>query len=41
MLQEDQDFYHSKVKTMIDDKMARLVVNLNDLRSKNPKRAIE
>ena len=31
--------YHDKVKDMIADKKRRLIVNINDLRRQNPKRA--
>lgn len=41
VFQEGEDLYHSKVKSMIDDKRIRITVNVNDLRSKNPKRTIE
>ncbi|KFV69706.1 DNA replication licensing factor MCM3, partial [Dryobates pubescens] len=37
--QEDQGVYHSKVRDMISDNRYRLLVNINDLRRKNEKRA--
>ncbi|KAJ2947303.1 hypothetical protein O0L34_g17020 [Tuta absoluta] len=37
--EEDQGVYAEKVKQMIGDKSKRLVVNVNDLRRKNPERA--
>ncbi|CAH0582874.1 unnamed protein product [Chrysodeixis includens] len=37
--EEDQGIYMEKVKQMIADKSQRLVVNINDLRRKNPERA--
>lgn len=37
--QEDQGIYMELVKQMIADKSKRLVVNVNDLRRKNPQRA--
>ncbi|XP_053605269.1 DNA replication licensing factor Mcm3 [Plodia interpunctella] len=37
--EEDQGIYMEKVKQMIGDKSQRLVVNVNDLRRKNPDRA--
>jgi len=40
-LQQDQSIYQQKVKDMIADGEVRLVVNINDLRKKNPKRAAE
>lgn len=42
-LDDDQDqwVYQQKVKDMIADNEVRLVVNINDLRRKNPKRAAE
>lgn len=39
--QQDQWIYQQKVKDMISDNQVRLVVNINDLRKKNPKRAEE
>lgn len=36
---EDQGIYQQKVRDMITDDKCRLVVNINDLRKKNPKRA--
>ena len=39
--QEDQGIYHEKVRSMISKDKYRLIVNLNDLRRKNEKRAIE
>jgi len=36
--EEDQNLYHKKVKTMIDEKGQRLLIDINDLRKKNPKR---
>ncbi|XP_074607666.1 zygotic DNA replication licensing factor mcm3-like isoform X1 [Acropora palmata] len=38
---EDQGIYHEKVRSMISKNEYRLIVNLNDLRRKNEKRAIE
>lgn len=38
-LQEDQGTYMALVKNMIGEKAKRLVVNINDLRKKNPTRA--
>ncbi|XP_072929394.1 DNA replication licensing factor Mcm3 [Epargyreus clarus] len=37
--EEDQGIYMVRVKQMIDEKGRRLVVNINDLRRKNPERA--
>ncbi|XP_077172081.1 DNA replication licensing factor MCM3 [Paroedura picta] len=37
--EEDQGIYQSKVRTMISDNLYRLIVNFNDLRRKNQKRA--
>ncbi|XP_054034152.1 DNA replication licensing factor MCM3 [Dryobates pubescens] len=37
--EEDQGVYHSKVRDMISDNRYRLLVNINDLRRKNEKRA--
>lgn len=34
--EEDQNVYHKKVKLMIDDKSQRLLIDINDLRKKNP-----
>ena len=39
--QQDQSIYQQKVKDMIADGDIRLIVNINDLRKKNPKRATE
>ncbi|XP_067999040.1 DNA replication licensing factor MCM3 [Melanerpes formicivorus] len=36
---EDQGVYHSKVRDMISDNRYRLLININDLRRKNEKRA--
>ncbi|XP_050537299.1 DNA replication licensing factor MCM3 [Daktulosphaira vitifoliae] len=36
--EEDQNVYHKKVKTMIDEKSQRLLIDINDLRKKNPDR---
>lgn len=36
--EEDQNVYHKKVKTMIDEKGQRLLIDINDLRKKNPTR---
>ncbi|XP_078449831.1 DNA replication licensing factor MCM3 [Lampetra planeri] len=36
---EDQGVYYGKVRDMINDNQCRLVVNINDLRRKNEKRA--
>ncbi|XP_073251050.1 DNA replication licensing factor MCM3-like isoform X1 [Porites lutea] len=38
---EDQGIYHGKVRDMIGKNECRLIVNINDLRRKNEKRAIE
>lgn len=38
-LQEDQGTYMTLVKSMIGEKAKRLIVNINDLRKKNPTRA--
>ncbi|KAK2188881.1 hypothetical protein NP493_117g07014 [Ridgeia piscesae] len=38
---EDQGVYQQKVRDMISDNESRLLVNINDLRRKNPKRALE
>ena len=40
-LQQDQSIYQQKVRDMIADGEIRLIVNVNDLRKKNPKRATE
>ncbi|KAG5670940.1 hypothetical protein PVAND_001169 [Polypedilum vanderplanki] len=37
--EEDQGIYTSQVKTMISEERKRLLVNINDLRRKNPARA--
>ncbi|XP_072263464.1 DNA replication licensing factor MCM3 [Pyxicephalus adspersus] len=37
--EEDQGIYQSKVRDMISDNQCRLIVNINDLRRKNEKRA--
>ncbi|CAN2391578.1 DNA replication initiation [Pristimantis euphronides] len=37
--EEDQGIYQSKVRDMISDNQFRLIVNINDLRRKNEKRA--
>ncbi|XP_054833867.1 DNA replication licensing factor MCM3 isoform X1 [Eublepharis macularius] len=37
--EEDQGIYQSKVRSMISDNEYRLIVNINDLRRKNEKRA--
>lgn len=37
-LQEDQGIYATMVKNMIQEDRYRLVVNINDLRRKNPAR---
>ncbi|EPY73213.1 DNA replication licensing factor MCM3 [Camelus ferus] len=37
--QEDQGIYQSKVRELINDNQYRLIVNVNDLRRKNEKRA--
>ncbi|XP_012276713.1 DNA replication licensing factor Mcm3 [Orussus abietinus] len=37
--EEDQGIYVSLVKNMIEEKKCRLIVNINDLRRKNPNRA--
>lgn len=39
IFQEDKGIYNSKVKAMIEDGKVRIVVNVNDLRAKNPVRA--
>lgn len=36
--EEDQNVYHKKVKAMIDEKHQRLLIDINDLRKKNPAR---
>lgn len=36
--EEDQNVYHKKVKLMIDEKKQRLLIDINDLRKKNPTR---
>jgi len=41
VFQQDQSVYQQKVKDMIADGEIRLIVNINDLRKKNPKRATE
>jgi DNA replication licensing factor MCM3 len=38
---QDQGIYQQKVADMIADNEVRLIVNINDLRKKNPKRAAE
>lgn len=38
---EDQGIYHGKVRDMISRNECRLIVNINDLRRKNEKRAVE
>ncbi|XP_065353564.1 DNA replication licensing factor Mcm3 [Cloeon dipterum] len=38
--EDDQGIYSTRVKHMISEKKIRLIVNINDLRQKNPKRAI-
>lgn len=38
---EDQGIYHGKVRDMISKNECRLIVNINDLRRKNEKRAVE
>lgn len=40
ILQEDQGIYATMVKNMIQEDRYRLVVNINDLRRKNPVRTI-
>lgn len=37
-MQEDQGIYATMVKNMIQENKYRLVVNINDLRKKNPAR---
>lgn len=37
-IQEDQSVYTEKVKQMVSENSKRLVVNINDLRRKNPER---
>lgn len=37
--EEDQNVYHKKVKTLIDESSQRLLIDINDLRKKNPNRA--
>lgn len=39
VLQQDQGVYQSKVRDMISENKARLIVNINDLRRKNEARA--
>jgi len=41
VFQQDQSVYQQKVKDMIADGEIRLIVNINDLRKKNQKRATE
>ncbi|VVC33328.1 MCM N-terminal domain,Nucleic acid-binding, OB-fold,DNA replication licensing factor Mcm3,Mini-chromosome [Cinara cedri] len=36
--EEDQNVYHKKVKNMIDENNQRLLIDINDLRKKNPNR---
>lgn len=38
-LQQDQGIYQSKVRDMISENKARLIVNINDLRRRNEARA--
>ncbi|XP_073672533.1 DNA replication licensing factor MCM3 [Garra rufa] len=38
---QDQGIYQSKVRQMISENKARLIVNLNDLRRRNEKRAVK
>lgn len=40
LVQEDQGIYATMVKNMIQEGRYRLVVNINDLRRKNPARAV-
>lgn len=39
LLQQDQGIYQSKIRDMISDNKARLIVNINDLRRRNEARA--
>lgn len=39
--EEDQGMYATRVKTMVEEKKSRLVININDLRRKNPTRSAE
>ena len=39
LLQADQGIYHEKVQSMISKNTCRLIININDLRRKYPKRA--
>lgn len=39
--QEDQGVYHEKVRKMVSEGQSRLIVNINDLRRRNEKRAKE
>lgn len=39
LFQQDQGIYQSKVRQMISENKSRLIVNLNDLRRRNEKRA--
>ncbi|XP_072436307.1 zygotic DNA replication licensing factor mcm3-like isoform X1 [Chiloscyllium punctatum] len=39
--EQDQGIYQSKVRDMINDNLYRLIVNINDLRRRNEKRAAE
>lgn len=39
--QQDQGVYHEKVRSMVSESQSRLIVNINDLRRKNEKRAKE
>jgi len=37
----EQGFYHSKVRDMIERNECRLIININDLRKRNPERAMK
>lgn len=39
--QQDQGVYHEKVRGMVSEGQSRLIININDLRRKNEKRAKE
>lgn len=39
--QQDQGVYHEKVRSMVSEGQSRLIVNINDLRRRNEKRAKE
>lgn len=39
--QDDTGVYYDKVREMVRTQARRLIVNINDLRRKNPKRAVK